>query len=102
MNNTEITIGVVAAGYDNLVNAGKPIKPDGTGGETTSGRVISYVLEEGHCLVDIILTSSDWRVYMDRSIILCAFIIENQEVSYICQSGIASTASPITYSGIIS
>ena len=102
MNNTEITIGVVAAGYDNLINAGKPIKPDGTGGETTSGRVISYVLEEGHSFVDLILNAPDWSSYMDRSIILCAFIIENQEVSYICQSGIASTASPITYSQIIS
>ncbi|MBQ8146495.1 MAG: metallophosphoesterase [Clostridia bacterium] len=103
LNNTQITIGLVASPYDNLVNAGKPINADGTVSEVTGGKIISYVLNRDYKYVDLILQSSDWTQYSDKPVVLCAYIIENDTVGYICdKTQITDTASSVTYSGLVS
>ena len=97
----EITIGMTAAAYDNLLNEGKPINADGTVSGTTSGIVINYVVEVGYMHISMILKSSDWTKYADKRVILCAYYIENSEVYYICQEGKATqSADYITYRSI--
>jgi hypothetical protein len=101
LNNTKITIGMVAAPFNNLVNTGKPINADGSVGAVTSGRVMHYELEQMHAFIDMILVSSDWNAYKDRKVILCAYIIENGKVGYICGDEITDVATYITYSELI-
>ena len=101
LNNTKITIGMVAAPFDNLVNTGKPINSDGTVSAVTSGRVMHYELEQMHAFIDMILASSDWNAYKDHKVVLCAYIIENGKVGYICGDEITDVATYITYSELI-
>lgn len=100
---TTITIGMVASPSDSLVNPGMPINNDGSIGELTSGKIINYVLENDYYYVDLILKSKDWNAYQDHNFILCAYVIENNSIGYICDTEeITSTALATSYSEIIS
>jgi len=101
MNETEFTIGMVAAPFGNLVTSGKPINPDGTKGQVTSGQIQSYVLEKEYRYVDIILKSKDWNAFKDHQISLCLFIIEQGSVGYLCDDTVKETASAITYGNLL-
>ena len=101
VNNTVITLGMVAASYDNVPNA-KPINADGTAVELESGRVISYALEVKAQYVDIILQAKDWTAYGDKKTILCMYLIENGVVGYVCDTdAIMEVADYVTYNSLI-
>ena len=101
LNATEITLGFVAAPYDNLENEGKPINPDGTTSKVTGGAIASYALETDYNNVDLILRSNDWNKFKDHKVILCLYIIEGESVSYIGENGITEMADYTTYSSLI-
>ena len=97
VNGTKITLGMVAAGYDNVPNA-KPMNGDGTAAELESGKVVSYELESRVKYVDIILCAGDWSNYGDKKTILCMYLIENGAVGYICDTEvITDVADYVTY-----
>ena len=99
---SEMVIGFVASPYDTLVNEGCPINADGTVGEVTGGKVLSYVLDSTTRQVDLILRAKDWTRYADNKTVLCLYIIENGNVGYICnESQITEKAEYITYSSIV-
>ena len=101
LNQTTIRLGIAAAPYDALVNAGKLINPDGTTKDVTSGAVINYELSRDYKNVNLILKSSDWTKYMYNKVVLCAYIIENDTVGYICEkTEITDAATYITYAGL--
>ena len=101
VNGVTITLGMVAAGYDNVPGA-KPINSDGTATKLESGRVVSYQLKARARLVDIILHAKDWTAYGDKKTILCMYMIENGVVSYICDTDeITDTADYVTYNSLI-
>ena len=100
--NTKINIGMVAASKDTLIVPGKPLNNDGTTSESTGGKIISYLFEDKCSFVDIILYSENWEIYKNREIILCAFILENNTVGYICDTEeITEIASYISFNQIM-
>ena len=102
LNQTTIRLGIVASPYDALVNDGKPINPDGTTEDVTSGAVINYELSRDYKYVNLILKSSDWTKYMYNKVVLCAYIIENDTVGYICEkTEITDAATYIIYADLI-
>ena len=99
LNGTSITVGLNTSVYDNLVNKGYPVASDGTATEVTSGRNIIIDLPNTIHSVDLILRG-DWSTYGDLKLNLCAFIIENGKVGYICSDEITEAALPVTYAQI--
>ena len=102
MNETTVKFGVVAAGYDNLVNAdGKPINADGTTAEVTKGAVIAVGFENDiYTSFAIRMVADDWTAVADAKIILGAYVIDGDVVSYICSDVATEAAAPITYNSI--
>ena len=101
LSGTSLTIGMVAAAYDNLLNEGMPINPDGTVSGTTSGMVINYVIEDDYTHISMILKSSDWTKYADKRVILCAYFIENGKVYYLDnENAPTEKATFVTYNEI--
>jgi len=49
---------------------------------------------------DIKISSSNWEGLKDESIILCAYVIDRESISYICHQEATINASPITYNTI--
>ena len=103
MNGSDLTLGVVGCASDNLANKDmKPINSDGSSATTTAGSIINLPIETLRTNISIIVRSENWSLYGDRSMIICAYLIENGAVSYICNSTTASeAASAVTYNGII-
>ncbi len=99
----DLILGAVSCASDNLINKdNKPIKADGTTAEVTIGNVISSEIEVEYTNVAIIVETDNWSKYADKPMILCAYILENEEVSYICSKYEASeSATTITYNEII-
>lgn len=99
---TEISIGAVTCASDNLVNGdNKPINSDGSAAEVSAGRVVHSLIESERRNVSIILKTDDWTKYADKKIILCAYIIENGKVSYLCGNVASESAAATTYNEII-
>ena len=103
MNGSDLTLGVVGCASDNLANKDmKPVNSDGSSATTTAGSIINLPIETLRTNISIIVRSENWSLYGDRSMIICAYLIENGAVSYFCNSTTASeAASAITYNGII-
>ncbi len=101
--NTEISIGAVTCASDNLVGKdNKPINNDGTTADVTDGKVICDLIEIERRNVSIILKTDDWTKYADEGMILCAYLIENGKVSYLCDKLTPTeSAVTITYNEII-
>lgn len=103
-NGKSIILGVVACGYDNLVNKdGKPINADGSAAEVTSGRVVSNVIENEYTSVSLIMRTTDWSKYASLNTILCMYIIDENGVSYACgEESATASAISVTYNAILS
>lgn len=104
INNTTIKFGVVNAGYNNLVNAdGKPVNADGTAAEVSKGKVAIKAVEDTvFTTFEIKMVSSNWSAIADVDIILCAYIIEGDEVSYICsKTETTDSAVAVTYNQVL-
>lgn len=103
-NGKSIILGVVACGYDNLVNKdGKPINADGSVAEVTSGRVVSNVIENELESVSLIMRTTDWSKYANLNTILCMYIIDENGVSYACgEENATASAISVTYNAILS
>ena len=102
-NETTVKFGVVNAGYDNLVNAdGKPVNADGTAAEVSKGLVaIKAVEETAYTSFEIKMVSANWAAIADVNVILCAYVIEGEKVSYICGDTASEAAVAVTYNGIV-
>ncbi|MBQ4509322.1 MAG: hypothetical protein II984_01240, partial [Clostridia bacterium] len=103
-NIKDIILGVVACGYDNLINKdGKPINADGSVAEVNSGRVVSNVIENELESVSLIMRTTDWSKYANLNTILCMYIIDENGVSYACNEEITTaSAISVTYNAILS
>lgn len=104
VNNTTVKFGVVNAGYNNLVNAdGKPVNADGTAAEVSMGKVaIKAVEETAFTLFAIKMSSANWEPIADVKVIICAYIIEGENVSYICNDTTTTdSAAAVTYNTIL-
>ena len=100
-NDTAITLGMVAAAYDNVPGA-KPINGDGTAVKLDYGKVVSCAIEGDVRFVDVILQAKDWTEYGDTKAILCVYLIENGVVGYVCNTEeITEVADYITYNSLI-
>ena len=99
----ELTFGVVACASDNLVNKdNKPINSDGYSAEVTSGNIVNSAIENIRSGITVKLQTTDWSNFADKNMILCAYIIENGNVGYICnKTAITAEGLPITYNQIV-
>ena len=99
----EISLGVVACASDNLVNKdNKPINSDGTVAKVTAGVISNAIIDNERSNVAIIMRTNDWSKYADRGVIMCAYILENNTVSYICTEDTATSAAiSVTYNEIL-
>ncbi len=102
-NDTTVKFGVVNAGYDNLVNAdGKPVNADGTAAEVSKGYVaLKSVESTSYTSFEIKMVSANWSAIADVNVILCAYVIEGDKVSYICGNEATDAAVAITYNAIV-
>lgn len=99
LNDTAIELGFTASPYDYLETEGCPINSDGTSTKITQGVIVNEKLSRTYPHVDLILRSSDWTLYANHKTILCAYIIENGKVGYLCDTEtVKDKASYITYS----
>ncbi len=99
----DLILGVVACASDNLVNQdNKPIKSNGLAAEVNKGKVVNNTIESTRKDVTVILETTDWSAYADKKMILCAYIIENGKVSYICnEEAVSDSGLTVTYNEII-
>jgi hypothetical protein len=101
-NETTFTVGVVAAATDNLVNAdSKPINADGTVAAVTAGKIYNSVVSREYANVSVKIVAGDWTAYADKDTILCAYVIDGDVVSYICDEVQSEEAASITYNAIV-
>ena len=98
----EISLGFVFCASDNLVNKdNKPINGDGTKADVTIGRIVNGIIETERTNVSVIMRTNDWTKYANQNVIMCMYILENDTVSYVCNSQVASgVASTVTYNQI--
>ena len=47
------------------------------------------------------MVSANWAAIADVNVILCAYVIEGEKVSYICGDTVSEAAVAVTYNGIV-
>lgn len=97
LNDTEITHGVVATVYDNLVDKNSPVNGDGTPSALTQGSSIVAKMPDNVYSVSLRITSNSWSTYESLKLILAGFIIEKGQVKYICGDSLSASPAPVTY-----
>ena len=97
LNDTEITHGVIATVYDNLVDKNSPVNGDGTPSALTQGSSIVAKMPDNVYSVSLRITSNSWSTYESLKLILAGFIIEKGQVKYICGDSLSASPSPVTY-----
>ena len=98
----EFVYGVVACASSNLVNKdNKPVNADGSSAEVNKGTLLNEQVTTVRNGICVILRADDWSKYAQSELILCAYVIEDERVSYICSDTPSESALSITYEHIL-
>lgn len=92
-NNMEMDYGVLFAVSDSV----SPLTQNGTVADGINGQAKS-LKNTNYPRFDLKVSSSNWSNSADTPLIICAYIVEGDKLTYICTNTNSPTATSITYS----
>ena len=97
-----LDFGVVACASGVLaLGDNKPINADKTTADVTTGRIESEIIEKDYLYVSVMIEAESWDGLGDVELILCMFVIDGGEVTYLCDTDTkCDSASVVTYNQI--
>ncbi len=91
-NNVILDYGIVCAVSDSQT----PLTPNGSVAENINGQSRSLIDTE-YPRFDIKISSNDWTKTGDTPLIMCAYVIDGDKITYVCSETNTETATSICY-----
>lgn len=95
INQTTLSYGIICAVTENT----QPLNSDGSVASGINGQSKS-LYDTTYPRFDIKISANDWTNIKDTPLVMCAYIIDGEKVSYICTETNLENASPISYNQI--